>query len=109
LDHVTGLRCTICGETYDVDEAQYVCPRHGDDGILDVVYDYDLIASRIDLETLTGDAANNMWRYTTLLPVDPDAARATAADTVVSTVGGTPLFPAPRLASELGLSTPWQG
>lgn len=107
MDHVIGLRCTICGETYDVDEVQYVCPRHGDDGILDVVYDYDLMTTSIDLETLTGDAANTMWRYTPLLPVDPDIAGATAADTVISTVGGTPLYPAPRLASELRLKRLW--
>jgi hypothetical protein len=41
MDHVLGLRCVLCGAEYGADEVRYVCPKHGDEGILDVVYDYD--------------------------------------------------------------------
>ncbi len=44
---VLGLRCTICGAVYAVDDVSYVCPRHGDDGILDVMYDYDALRQHV--------------------------------------------------------------
>ena len=47
MDHVLGLKCTICGAEYGAGEVEYVCPKHGDDGILDVVYDYRLVGQRL--------------------------------------------------------------
>ncbi len=35
-----GLECVVCDATYPGDYAGYVCPHHGDEGILDVTYDY---------------------------------------------------------------------
>jgi threonine synthase len=64
------LRCILCGATYQPDEVDYVCPRHGDDGILDVVYDYERLAAETDPRSLPGDA---MWRYRGLLPVQREA------------------------------------
>jgi threonine synthase len=107
MDQVIGLKCTICGRTYDVDEVDYVCPEHGDEGILDVVYDYDLISHWIDTEGLADDPTRSIWRYMSLLPVDPEVARESIADNVLSTVGWTPLYPAQRLAQELGMKHLW--
>lgn len=107
MDQVLGLKCTICGETYDVDEVDYVCPRHGDEGILDVVYDYDRVVRDIDPDTLRRSSVDSMWRYMPLLPVAPNMARELSSGTVVGTVGGTPLYPAPRLASDLGMERLW--
>jgi threonine synthase len=107
MDHVLGLTCTICGAEYGVTDAEYVCPRHGDDGILDVVYDYDLIAQRLAPDQLANDPIQSIWRYLPLLPVDPETTRRLVAGTVLSSVGWTPLYPAPRLAAELGLSQLW--
>jgi len=107
MDHVLGLTCTICGETYDVDETNYVCPKHGDEGILDVVYDYDVIAEQTDPETIETDPRRSIWRYTPLLPVMPETAEAVTQGTAVATVGRTPLYPAPRLAAELDLEHLW--
>jgi len=107
MDQVTGLQCTICGKTYRVGEVDYVCPDHGDDGILDVLYDYDLIAERIDPLALREVRTNGMWRYMPLLPVDPDLAEQLSRGNAVSTVGGTPFYPAPRLAAGLGLDHLW--
>ena len=45
MDHVKSLKCLICGAEYRPDEIDYVCPEHGDDGIVDVQYDYDLIGT----------------------------------------------------------------
>ncbi len=102
MDHILGLKCTICGAEYAVDEVAYVCPHHGDDGILDVVYDYAAIRTRISpahLAQIPVDAG--IWRYKPLLPV--------AADSPVPPlhVGWTPLYAAPRLAERLGLRHVW--
>jgi threonine synthase len=107
MNQVLALKCTICGEVYKTSEVDYVCPKHGDDGILDVVYDYDLIAEQIDPETLRRDPTSSIWRYMPFLPVDPDIAREIADGTLVGTVGGTPFYPAPRLAATLGLERLW--
>ena len=107
MKHVQGLRCTICGQEYQVGDAEYVCPKHGDDGILDVVYDYPEIARDINPQKLVGDVRRSIWRYLPLLPVELEVARGLFENTLLGTVGWTPLFPAPRLATDLGLSTLW--
>ena len=43
MDHVKSLKCLICGKEYAPDQIDYVCPEYGDEGIVDVQYDYDLI------------------------------------------------------------------
>ncbi len=101
MDHVIGLQCTICGQRYSVNEVQYVCPEHGDDGTLDVLYDYELIAHRLSRETLTASRDFTIWRYKPLLPVKPDS------PVPPLRVGWTPLYPAPRLAEKLGLRYLW--
>jgi threonine synthase len=107
MKHVLGLTCTICGDTYDVEQVDYVCPKHGDEGILDVVYDYDRIAQDTGPVELAQDSTRSIWRYMPLLPVDPETAEMLARGTVLSTVGWTPFYPAPRLAEELGLEYLW--
>jgi threonine synthase len=107
MDHVLGLRCTICGAEYQTGEVEYVCLHHGDDGILDVVYDYRLVAGRLSPAKLAQDPARSIWRYLPLLPVDPTATRQLVSGTVLDSVGWTPLYPAPRLAASLGLNHLW--
>ncbi len=101
MDHVLNLKCTICGATYGVDEVQYVCPHHGDDGILDVQYDYERIAARISRESLAANPERSIWRYKPLIAVAPDS------PVPPLRVGWTPLYPAPRLAAQLGLKHLW--
>ena len=107
MDHVLGLKCTICGAEYDAGEIEYVCPKHGDDGIVDVVYDYERIGGRLSPERLEEGAPPSIWRYLPLLPVEPDVAHETVAGNVLASVGWTPLYPAPRLAASLGLGLLW--
>jgi threonine synthase len=107
MDHVLGLQCTICGAEYGVDQVQYVCPKHGNDGILDVVYDYEHIAQGLDLVKLGQDRSRSIWRYLPLLPVEPEATHHLVGNTLLGSVGWTPLFPAPRLAERLGLQHLW--
>jgi threonine synthase len=110
VGNVLGLKCTICGAEYRVDEVDYVCPKHGEDGILDVIYDYDRIRQQLSPDQLTNQPTHqpsNIWRYLPLLPVDPEMARRLADGTVLGSVGWTPLYPAPRLAAKLGLKHLW--
>ena len=101
MDHVLSLKCLICGKTYSPDEVEYVCPDHGNDGILDVQYDYELIARRISQGDLLHNTNRTIWRYKPLLPVRPDS------PVPPLTVGGTPLYRADRLAADLGLKHLW--
>ncbi len=101
MDHVLGLKCVLCGAEYRPDQVQYVCPRHGDEGILDVVYDYDLIRRRLTRQSLAADGERSIWRYKPLLPVQPDSPVPLLA------VGWTPLYPARRLRQRLGLPHLW--
>jgi len=101
MDHIKHLKCVICGKTYQPDEVDYVCPDHGAEGILDVVYDYDVISQNISREALAENKDNTIWRYKPLLPVAPDS------PVPPLTVGGTPLYDAPRLAAGLGLKHVW--
>ncbi|NNC92306.1 MAG: threonine synthase [Acidimicrobiia bacterium] len=106
MDHVTGLVCVICGSSYPAAEAGYVCPNHddvggGNEGILDVRYDYELIGSRLSRESLAASRDTTMWRYRPLMPVEPDAA------VPPLTVGWTPTYAAPRLAAALGIARLW--
>ncbi len=101
VDHVKSLKCLICGREYRADEVEYVCPEHGDDGILDVQYDYDLICTRLSPDSLAQDRNNTIWRYKALLPIEPDS------PVPPLTVGWTPLYRADRLAAGLGLKHVW--
>ena len=101
MDHVLHLACLVCGRVHAPAEVAYVCPDHGNEGILDVRYDYELIGKRISRATLAGDPDPTIWRYKPLLPVEPEAA------VPPLTVGGTPLYEAPRLAATVGLRKLW--
>ena len=101
MNHVLSLKCLICGREFQPDEVEYVCPDHGNEGILDVQYDYDLIGRRISQGDLLHDSNYTMWRYKPLLPVEPDS------PVPPLTVGWTPLLRADRLGAEMGLQHLW--
>lgn len=98
---VKFLRCTICDKEYAPSDVAYVCPDHGSEGILDVVYDYDAVKERLSRESLSKTADRTMWRYRPLLPV----AENTPAPPIP--VGFTPLVRAPRVASLGGVGEVW--
>jgi len=101
MDHVKYLKCLICGKEYAPDEVEYVCPDHGNEGILDVVYDYDLIGQRLSPESLAANDDYTIWRYRPLLPLLP------SSPVPPLHIGWTPLYDAPRLAEGLGLRQVW--
>ena len=101
MKHVLGLKCVLCGAEYAVDEVPYVCPKHGNEGILDVVYDYRVVARHLSPQSLAADPERSIWRYKPLLPVYPDSPPPPL------TVGWTPLYEARRLRARLGLPNLW--
>jgi threonine synthase len=98
---ITNLECKICGKTYLPDQVDYVCPDHGNEGILDVQYDYDAICQQISRESLKQNVENTIWRYKPMLPVDTDSRVPPLA------VGWTPLYNAVNLSQKLGLKQIW--
>ena len=114
MDHVLSLQCLICGAEYAPDELLYVCPRHGDEGILDVRYDYELIGRRVDPQRLARDPDPSIWRYLDLLPVDGERFRrwrvslgGPALAYPIFNVGGTPLYAPPVLREQLAMPRLW--
>ncbi len=101
MDHVLHLKCLICGKEYAPDEIEYICPDHGNEGIVDVRYDYELIKTRISRESLAQNEDYTIWRYKPLLPIEADA------ELPPLSIGWTPLYDAPRLAVGLGLKHVW--
>lgn len=97
MDHVTGLKCTLCGEIYDVAGIAYVCPADG--GNLDVQYDYERIAAHVRRNGLRDVAG--MWRYKALLPIAYEAAEPPLL------VGDTPLYRADGVAREIKVGQVW--
>lgn len=96
MDHVTTLRCTLCGRTYDPDQVIYTCEEHaGVKGILEVEYDYDVIDDRFDEELDCN--IQDQWKYRAFLPVHDDAEVATLHE------GGTDLYDAPNLSDVFGV------
>jgi threonine synthase len=101
LENIRSLKCLICGKQYGIDEVDYVCPDHGDEGILDVQYDYDEIGRHFSRQTLSRSKDFTIWRYKSLLPVLPET------EVPSLCVGWTPLYYTPRLAAEVNLKHVW--
>ena len=101
MNAMVGFRCVVCGDTFGPDFEGYVCPKHGYEGILDVIYDYEAIGHSTSPTTLAQDRDTTMWRYRSLMPVDP------ATPVPPLAVGGTPMYDAPRIAGDLGVRRVW--
>ncbi|MCD6309604.1 MAG: threonine synthase [Candidatus Eremiobacteraeota bacterium] len=98
MSFVTGLRCIICGKIYKESEVKYTCPDCGNDGLLDVLYDYDRLSAELTHESLSRNRNYSMWRYAPILPVGPRESY------LPLQVGWTPLYAGGRLSRELGLT-----
>ncbi|HXX72149.1 MAG TPA: threonine synthase [Candidatus Acidoferrales bacterium] len=99
--NIRYFRCSLCNATYAPDEVRYVCPKHGDKGLLDVVYDYGKINAQTSPNDVMGSHDFSVWRYWDLLPI----ARRSSVPQL--RVGWTPLYSAKRLANSLGLTDLW--
>jgi threonine synthase len=104
MNNVLGYVCAICGDEFEPGALEYVCPKHGDAGVLDTRYDYAAIARQIDPRRLAEQQAPsmlNMFRYRALLPIDSESRG------LPLQIGWTPLYRATRLEPALGLREVW--
>jgi threonine synthase len=89
------LRCPLCNTEYAPGEAEYACPRCGQVGTLDVLYDYDALKTRLKRDDVQRSRDYSIWRYADLLPVTKPAN--------MVQVGWTPLYERTELAKTLGV------
>jgi threonine synthase len=99
--NVTGFRCVLCDRRLRADFNGYTCPDCGDEGILDVEYDYDRVASDFNVDTLAANPRTDIWRYQALLPARPPEPWPGLP------VGNTPLIAATRLGEHVSMSDLW--
>ena len=99
--NISHFRCSVCGAVYALGEVRYVCPKHGDSGLLDVVYDYDKINSCVSPSDVSDSRDFSIWRYWQLLPID------NRSSIPPLRVGWTPLYNAKRLGVSLRLASLW--
>nr|WP_233186873.1 MULTISPECIES: threonine synthase [Petrotoga] len=78
---------------------QYLCPKCGEKGILDVEYDYEKIKKDWNKQDLKANPDPSIWRYSPLLPIDPNTPKPPLR------VGGTPLYKSNIMAKLLGIET----
>jgi threonine synthase len=101
MNKIVGYKCNKCGEEYHLDEVTYLCPS--DEGVLDVILDYEAIKQTTRLRDIQRSSDFSMWRYLPLLPVNDPGAEGTP----LRCVGWTPVFQPSRLATQLGFSHLW--
>ncbi|MGC9099836.1 MAG: threonine synthase [Caldisericum sp.] len=97
MGHVKSLKCLICGSEYKEDEVEYTCPKCGNEGLLEVEYDYGTIKTEFTKEYLKNNKNYSMWRYLPLLPIN-DASKIGPLQ-----VGFTPLYDVPIIRKDLGV------
>ena len=95
MKNVKYGRCVRCGREYAAVPDLTNCECGG---ILDIIYDYDYIKTKLTKQVLAARTERSMWRYRELLPVEED----TPAPPL--RVGWSPLYEADRLAGELGIA-----
>lgn len=88
---IESLVCAKCAREMAAGKSGLTCPDCGIEGILDVRYDYDTMASALSLDDLERSREFSLWRYLPLLPVG-DAERLPSLRT-----GWTPLYHAEGL------------
>jgi threonine synthase len=97
MSYVSGLCCIKCHQELQTGPGIYTCPGCGqEDGILDVLYDYQKIKRDYSRRQLSASGDYSMFRYLPFLPIDPEAPRPNLR------IGWTPLYHTPRLGEALG-------
>ncbi len=97
MKRIQGYRCTVCGREYPFGQELMTCPACGEQGILDIVYDYREIKKSFSRASLAADCNNSMWRYRALMPLEGNG-----LDRFLR-IGWTPLYESLRLGDQLGV------
>ncbi len=97
MKNIKYYECTLCHEHYDKDNEIMTCPKCGEKGILDIVFDYKYIESQIVDGYFKANRHYNIWRYLPFLTISDKY-----IDNTLS-VGWTPLYKSKNLKDKLGL------
>ncbi len=96
MNYVSHLTCTLCHETYDPSPSYMTCPRCGEKGILDVIYDYEKLKEVVNAAYFKQQPIFNMWRYAPLMSIQSTDFKHSLD------VGGTPHYQAFKLQKLFG-------
>ena len=94
MKNVKCCKCVKCGKEYPAAPDITTCECGG---ILDVIYDYEYIKTKISKESLAACGDPTMWRYRVMLPIEEDTVPQGLR------VGGSPIYEADNIARDLGI------
>ena len=94
MRNVICCRCVKCGREYPALPDVTTCECGG---ILDVIYDYEYIKTKLNKEVLAKREDSTMWRYRELLPVEE------GYEPQGLHVGCSPMYKADAVAKDLGV------
>ena len=94
MKNVKCCKCVKCGKEYPAAPDITTCECGG---ILDVIYDYEYIKTKISKESLAACGDPTMWRYRAMLPIEEDTVPQGLR------VGGSPIYEADNIARDLGI------
>jgi len=100
-DNFVALKCVICGKEYGPDELEYICPKHGLKGNLDIIYDYDKIRESFSKAMLEYNQEKSIWRYKELLPIQNNSLVPPLR------IGWTPIYRAKRIEEQFNTGPLW--
>lgn len=96
MKYVKEYQCTLCHKVYPKESNRFTCEACGEQGILDIIYDYEALKKDIDKTYFKKNTDFSMWRYTPFMSVQ------TVPQKRLS-VGWTPLYRAFNVEADLGL------
>ena len=94
MRNVKCCKCVKCGREYPAVPDITTCECGG---ILDVIYDYEYIKTKLMKDVLADREDPTMWRYREVLPIEEDTVPQGLK------VGGSPLYRSDRVARDLGI------
>jgi threonine synthase len=97
MKYVKEYECTLCHKVYPKDANLYTCEECGEQGILDIIYDYGALKIDIDKTYFKENKDFSMWRYAPFMSVQSVPQKRLA-------VGWTPLYRAYNIEADLKLS-----
>ena len=97
MKYIKNYECTICHKIYPKEEEILTCKDCGEEGILEINLNYQLLKQNINKEYFLKNTDYSMWRYLPFMSVkDTDVTRTLH-------VGWTPLYEAYAIEKELGI------
>ena len=97
MNYIKGYRCTICHKFFKPEEVDLTCPDCGEQGILDIEYDYDALKKVLTKEYFENNRNYSMWRYAPIMGIKEDYIPR------MLRVGWSPLYEAYNLEKHFGL------